>query len=539
MSRRQKWLIACSVCMSLALVALFVASRIFSRRFEPYIRAQAIEYLARRFDSHVELTALRVRLPEGSSLRMLFRRGRGAMARVEGEGLSLRHRNRLDVPPMLAIRKFAFEVELGSLLENPKHVRSITLDGLEIAIPPKDQRPRFGSDADDVASGAASQVLIEKIAIGDAKLAILPADPAKAALRFDIQSLLLTPAPPGAWRYDAALTNPKPPGAIHSTGTFGPWSAGVPGDTPIAGEYTFEHADLGVFAGIAGMLQSHGSFQGTLDSLYAHGEATVPDFRLKRAGNRVTLHTQFAVLVDGTNGNTTLQPVRVTLGNTRFTTSGAVIKHEKEQRRSISLDVAMPNGNLRDVLRLAMKGTPFMEGQLALRTKIRIPPLSGSVTEKLVLDGQFEIVSGKFLRSAIQDKIDELSRRGQGQPKNGEIDEVVSGMQGAFKLDDQVIEFHSLTFRVPGAAVELRGSYDLAGDHIDFHGALKLEAKVSQTQTGWKRFVLKPVDPFFAKNGAGTFLRIKVEGNSAGPKFGLDRGSKDKPAAKSAQNGLN
>ncbi|HKA02078.1 MAG TPA: AsmA-like C-terminal region-containing protein [Candidatus Solibacter sp.] len=539
MSRRQKWLIACSVCASIALVGLFVASRILSRRFEPYIRAQAIEYLAKRFDSHVELTALRVRLPEGSPLRMLFRRGRGAIARVEGEGLSLRHRNRLDVPPMLAIRKFAFEVELGSLLENPKHVRSITLEGLEIAIPPKDQRPRFGSDSDDAASGAASQVLIEKIAIGDAKLAILPADPAKAALRFDIQSLLLTPAPPGAWRYDAALTNPKPPGAIHSTGTFGPWSAGVPGDTPIAGEYTFEHADLGVFAGIAGMLQSHGSFQGTLDSLHASGEATVPDFRLKRAGNRVPLQTQFAVLVDGTNGNTTLQPVRVTLGNTRFTTSGAVIKHEKEQRRSISLDVAMPNGNLRDVLRLAMKGTPFMEGQLALRTKIRIPPLSGSVTEKLVLDGQFEIVSGKFLRSAIQDKIDELSRRGQGQPKNGEIDEVVSGMQGAFKLDDRVIEFRHLTFRVPGAAVDLRGSYDLAGDHIDFHGTLKLEAKVSQTQTGWKRFVLKPVDPFFAKNGAGTFLRIKVEGNSAGPKFGLDRGSKEKPAAKSAQNGLN
>jgi hypothetical protein len=56
---------------------------------------------------------------------------------------------------------------------------------------------------------------------------------------------------------------------------------------------------------------------------------------------------------------------------------------------------------------------------------------------------------------------------------------------------------------------------------------VRLEAKVSQTQTGWKRWALKPVDPFFAKNGAGTFLRIKVEGNSAEPKFGLDRGHKE------------
>src|SRR5262249_54453178 len=176
------------------------------------------------------------------------------------------------------------------------------------------------------------------------------------------------------------------------------------------------------------------------------------------------------------------------------------------------------------------KGTPFMEGELALKTKIDVPPLSGKVKEKLMLDGRFEILNGKFLRSTIQDKIDDLSRRGQGQPKNGEIDEVVSAMHGSFKLDDQVIEFRSLTFGVPGAAVDLKGSYDLDADALDFHGAIKLQAKVSQTQTGWKRWVLKPVDPFFAKNGAGTFLRIKVEGSSDDPKFGIDRGHKGKKA---------
>jgi hypothetical protein len=41
--------------------------------------------------------------------------------------------------------------------------------------------------------------------------------------------------------------------------------------------------------------------------------------------------------------------------------------------------------------------------------------------------------------------------------------------------------------------------------------------------TGWKRWLLKPVDPFFSKNGAGTFLKIKVEGTADEPKFGLVR----------------
>ena len=40
--------------------------------------------------------------------------------------------------------------------------------------------------------------------------------------------------------------------------------------------------------------------------------------------------------------------------------------------------------------------------------------------------------------------------------------------------------------------------------------------------TGFKRWILKPVDPFFAKNGSGTFLRIKVDGTAADPKFGRD-----------------
>jgi hypothetical protein len=98
-------------------------------------------------------------------------------------------------------------------------------------------------------------------------------------------------------------------------------------------------------------------------------------------------------------------------------------------------------------------------------------------------------------------------------------------MAGTFNLENEVITFRSLSFAVPGAGVDLAGNYDLDQDLLDFHGSLKLQAKVSQTMSGWKRFVLKPVDPFFAKNGVGTFLKIQVEGSSKEPKFGRDRGN--------------
>jgi hypothetical protein len=367
--------------------------------------------------------------------------------------------------------------------------------------------------------------VIEEVLIRNAVLTILPKDKAKVPLRFDIHDVLLESAGKDvAMKYTAVLTNPKPPGEIHASGVFGPWAAGEPGDTPLGGDYRFDNADLGIFKGIAGILRSTGKFEGTLSSITARGEATVPDFRLKRAGNPVPLSTTFEVLVDGTNGNTELKPVVATLGSTHFTTTGFVVKHDGDTRKTITLEALMPAGNLRDVLMLAMKGPPMMEGTLKLNTKIGIPPLDEKVKEKLLLEGTFEITNGKFLRSKIQEKINALSHRGQAKTPDEEVDQAVNRMSGEFKLADESITFRTLAFAIPGAAVNIGGSYDIGEDTLDFHGSLMLDAKVSQTQTGWKRWVLKPVDPFFSKRGAGTFLHIKVVGSAKDPQFGPDPG---------------
>ena len=102
------------------------------------------------------------------------------------------------------------------------------------------------------------------------------------------------------------------------------------------------------------------------------------------------------------------------------------------------------------------------------------------------------------------------------------MDEVVSYMTGEFRLQNEALTFRSLAFGVPGAHVQLAGGYNLANDALDLHGNLRLQSKVSGTVSGWKRWALKPVDPFFSKRGAGTFLNIKVDGTSQHPKFGLD-----------------
>ncbi|MEP7355146.1 MAG: AsmA-like C-terminal region-containing protein, partial [Acidobacteriota bacterium] len=429
--------------------------------------------------------------------------------------------------PILSMKNFWFQVDIGRIFDTPKEVPLIMVDGLELHVPPKEDRPALAKEQGTNDSKTA--VMIGEVNVTNTLMVVHPSNPTKQPLQFQIEKLQLNSNGAGQpLSYKASLTNPKPKGQVESTGSFGPWNSEDPGSSALEGMYTFSHADLSVFTAIAGILESTGTFHGELSSVQVKGEARVPDFRLKRSGNPLSLRTQFEAEVDGTNGNTTLQPVQAQLGNSQFTTSGAVIRYKGDPRRTIDFKVKMTRGRIEDFLRLAMKGPAFMQGALQLDAKIQIPPLAGKVVEKLNLNGAFDVKQGLFLKSAIQDKLDELSRKGQGDPSNEEIDEVVSHMSGAFTMSDQAVQFSRLAFGVPGADIDLSGDYDMAEEALDFHGSLRMIAKVSQTQTGVKRWLLKPVDPFFSKDGAGTLLRIKIDGTRANPSFGLDHKKNEK-----------
>jgi hypothetical protein len=522
---KKKWLFGIGLAGLLTAFGLAVAGFVLAGQIEPYARQQAIQYLSQHFDSEVQIQTLHLRVPEISPLRLLLTGHWGASARIECEGLWLRKRGSANVAPLFSIRKFDGDVDLDSLFHGPVLVSHVSVDGMEIQIPPRSARPPSASIAEPAGAQGASPpaVIIQKIDIQHASLTLLPKDAQKLPLRFEIQSLRLELAGTGGgMEYDAYLTNAKPPGKIHSSGTFGPWRSREPGDTPIAGDYLFENADLGVFHGIAGTLRSSGRFEGRLSTLTVRGQASVPNFQLRRAGNPVPLTARFELLVDAINGNTILKPVSAALGSTNFTTSGGIIKHEANQPRAINLDLNIPNGEMRDVLSLAMKPAPFMEGRLALQTKVDIPPLAGGVLEKLVLDGRFEVLDGKFHHSTMQAQLDGLSRRALGHPENQDADQAITRMTGAFHLENASIHFSQLSFGIPGANLDLAGEYNLDSDAVDFAGTIKLQATISQMVTGWKSRVLRPLDPFFEKEGAGTFLRIRVNGTSKSPKLGLD-----------------
>jgi hypothetical protein len=342
--------------------------------------------------------------------------------------------------------------------------------------------------------------------------------------------------PEAPWHYDATLVNAVPKGNVHAVGTFGPWETDSPGDSSVTGHYTFDHADLNTIKGIGGMLSSVGDFTGQLNRIGVSGTTETPDFSIDTGNHGMPLHTHFDAIVDGTSGDTYLDKVDAKLGETNFVAKGTII-NIKGVGHAIDLDVDVPSGRIQDFLQLAVKTEPaIMTGAIGMKAKIHIRPGKERVVEKLGLKGMFTVQQIHFSNPKVEDKVDMLSLRAQGDPKAAKpgAADVHSQLKGRFTLDAGKLNFSELAFTLPGGNIQMTGVYSLDGEQFDFHGKVRTDAKISQmVASRWKSLLLKPVDPFFSKNGA-TEIPVHISGTKSEPKFGLDIGHKDKDDLKSS-----
>jgi hypothetical protein len=203
---------------------------------------------------------------------------------------------------------------------------------------------------------------------------------------------------------------------------------------------------------------------------------------------------------------------------------GAVLDGPPGQHgRTVTLDVDMPKARIEDVMYMVVKAAkPPMKGALKLTTKLVIPPGTSDVIRRLQLNGHFDIHHATFTNYDVQGRIVELSRRGRGNPADQARPQVASDFNGRFIQRNGVLTLEELRFDVPGARVTLNGRYGLEAETIDFKGNLLLDAKVSQTVTGFKSLLLRLADPLFSRPGGGSSIPIKIEGTRTNPKFGLD-----------------
>lgn len=501
------------------LIAGLIAAQYAIRHAGPMLRARVIQTLSQRFNSQVQLGEFDVSVLHGLN--------------VEGKNLSLRSNLDPTLPPQIKVSQFSFHTPLLDVFQSPMHIGLVEVHGLRIMIPPKGQRSAMPKTKE---SHGKISLLIDKIVCDETTLTIMTDKPNKVPLQFQIHSLTLTRVGNHKpMHFVAHLVNPKPLGDIATNGDFGPWDADAPSDTPLNGSYSFTHADLSTTHGIAGMLSSQGKYSGQLDTIYVDGTTDTPDFSVDVSGHKVNLTTQFHAIVNGTNGNTYLQPVKAHFLHTDVTASGEVVRAQGQPGHDIRLDVTIHRGRIEDLLEIGVKTDPaVMTGNVKLKTKFYLPPGTQPVNQKLQLHGTFAVENISFTNDKVQKKMDQLSLRSRGKSAEakdldnetgvqlpGEED-VRAHMNGDFDLANGKLKLPRLVCTVPGAEIQLAGVYTLDGREFDFTGHARMDASVSNIVGGWKGKLLTPLDPFFSKHGAGTEIPIKITGTKANPHFGLN-----------------
>ena len=497
--------------VGLAVLTLAIVIPVILARANPILKGRVVETLRARFNSDVQLDQLHVTIARGIE--------------VTGSGLRIFPQDYLrrtgDNQPVISIRHFNFHMSLVGLFLKPTRVGQVKVSGLAINVPPANQRQQEPARK---RHWGKVKIRVEEIVCDDSQLVIATDTPGKDPRIFLLKHVVLRDLGPNSkWPFDAVLTNPVPSGEIHASGTFGPWIKENPGVSQVNGKYLFEHADLNTIKGLGGILKSTGTFDGPLDRLAVRGKVDVANFSLDTADHPMPLSTQFQAIVDGTSGDTYLEQINAKLGQSEFSCQGAVVD-VKGQGHRIDVQTEVPNGQIADFLELSVKTSPTpMTGLLNLHAKLQIDPGKESVTQKMIMHGAFTLRRIHFTNPAVEDKVDLMSLRAQGETDNlnpGAPD-VTSKMTGKFAMGHGELVFSRLDYALPGGNVHLTGHYTMDGRQYKFTGKVRTRAEVSQmVASKWKKVLLKPLDPFFSKHGWGTEVRIKVSsGKNGKPKF--------------------
>ncbi|MGB8260200.1 MAG: AsmA-like C-terminal region-containing protein [Terracidiphilus sp.] len=522
------WWTAGALAALLALAGGLLALAV--RRAEPYLRARIVESLQERFHAHVELDSFRVSLKGG-----LEAEGRGLRIwpPVEVEGVTVPPG---EGKPLIRLASFRFRAPLELWPGRPIHIKAVELAGLNVDLPPRAHFTHMAGSATPRRNTAAwVNFEVERVECTGAALVLETSKPGKQPMDYAIHRLVLTGLTAGGpMGFDAELEIPLPRGTAKVHGVFGPWRTSDPGESALAGDYRLEKADLGSFKGIAGTLDSTGHYKGTLRELVVDGETSTADFQLTHFGQALPLNTRFHAQVDGTNGDTWLDPVDAMLASSHVTAEGEIVRVpglvvggvQQQGGHEIALSVTVDRARIEDFLRLTSKTAKvLLTGGVTAKSSLEIPVGPLPVHERMKLNGDFALAQALFASEKIQGRIAELSLRGQGKPdqvKTTDPNTILSAIKGRFALAQGVLTLPKLDYSVPGARIDLKGTYELDGGALHFAGTAKLDAPISKIVGGWKSTLLKPLDGLLRKNGAGVEVPIHIEGTREDPKFGVD-----------------
>ncbi len=447
---------------------------------------------------------------------------------VRGQGLTVSDEGE---KPLAEVGEFRILGGLGDLLSSPRRLDSIVVRDATIRI-----RPIPGEASPRTPPGPGGSpppdIVIGSVSLENLTLEVAATQQGQPPRVFHIQSLRLesidlTKSVPFEARLTPSFakgtadTVAPPFGDLEVKGSFGPWNRSDPAFTPYQGSFLVQKADLAAFQAVEGLLDTQGSFEGTLQETRVTGEADVPNFALTGRGLPVEMKIRYTVAILDQAKRISLEEVTARFLQSALRCEGEVTDLGEDRGPAARLHISGRETQVEDFVHLADKAEqPPLTGKLDLDSDVNWPSRDGSGP---LAKGRFSIPAGRFTGVGIQETLSKITRIGGGEGEGESGSSVVSNMNGEFSLADSKLSFSRLVFAVQGAKLDLNGFYDLASDSLDFQGKAQLDVAPSSLAPEKVSNWIKLVDPILAgKTGGGTSLPIRISGPRSRPLFWLD-----------------
>jgi hypothetical protein len=429
------------------------------------------------------------------------------------DGLVLRRRSALDLPPVGSVEQIRVEGRWMDLLLLRNRIARVTADGLHLVIPPvgsKANREDFPAGSSGDFTGPAT--LIQQLVLRRAVLDILRVNGGR--YRFPIERLVIGDLGKGTrMSYAVEMENAIPSGKIQAQGSFGPLLANQLGATPVTGAFRFTDVHLRDMQGLNGTLAGHGHFGGTLADIVVSAAADVPDFAVLN-GQKTTLSGTTTSTVDALNGDVRLQSVDLMVGRSAVHVEGAVAGSPKQA----DVEIAVERGRTEDLVRPFMQRESPLAGAFEMHSHAHLAPAAPGVSflDRLTMEGGFKAPAERLTDPTTEQELTDFSGRAQAKqnasPGTVSRGPVSSSVGAQVAVKGGLAHISRLQFTVPGAALSLDGVFNLVNQGVKLTGNLTMQTDLSHVTTGWRSWLLKLVAPFFRRKDAGTVLPVVVSG---------------------------
>jgi AsmA-like C-terminal region len=257
-----------------------------------------------------------------------------------------------------------------------------------------------------------------------------------------------------------------------------------------------------------------------LSAIEADATSDTPDFAVGR-GQATHVSGWAHGTVNGLNANIILHTIEAHTGSTIVSAKGGIVGSPKVT----NLDLCVTNGRAQDLLRPFLHDEVPITGAVWLHSHAYLAPAKegAKFLKRLFMDGAFDIPAERLTNRKTEQKLSEFSLRAQGlkiskleassvDPDTTASADVLSSLRGRAKIRDGIVSTQRLTFQMPGAGVDLNGTFNLHDRTVHMLGNLHMQSDISHVTTGFKSVLMKPLIPFFKKDNAGAVIPIAITG---------------------------